>query len=181
MPGRTQVYGVRPDVLQPKLLQLDTRACIFELLLDLLGLVLRHAFLDRLGRTLDEVLGFLEAEAGNSPNLFNNVDLLGTYRRQDDVELGLFLGYRGFAATSTRGHHGHRRRGGNAPLLFKHFGQVGRLEHCQARKVVCNFLEICHYLILVRSTLVLGWSQTVSYTHLRAHETDSYLVCRLLL
>ena len=24
-------------------------------------------------------------------------------------------------------------------------------------------------------------STTVSYTHLRAHETDSYLVCRLLL
>ena len=23
--------------------------------------------------------------------------------------------------------------------------------------------------------------ETVSYTHLRAHETDSYLVCRLLL
>src|SRR5680860_1830738 len=25
------------------------------------------------------------------------------------------------------------------------------------------------------------WISTVSYTHLRAHETDSYLVCRLLL
>src|SRR5664279_6363612 len=25
------------------------------------------------------------------------------------------------------------------------------------------------------------WSEAVSYTHLRAHETDSYLVCRLLL
>src|SRR5680860_817921 len=25
------------------------------------------------------------------------------------------------------------------------------------------------------------WSYAVSYTHLRAHETDSYLVCRLLL
>src|SRR5664279_272874 len=25
------------------------------------------------------------------------------------------------------------------------------------------------------------WSLAVSYTHLRAHETDSYLVCRLLL
>ena len=25
------------------------------------------------------------------------------------------------------------------------------------------------------------YSMTVSYTHLRAHETDSYLVCRLLL
>src|SRR5665647_3354039 len=33
--------------------------------------------------------------------------------------------------------------------------------------------------------LVAAWawtcSWTVSYTHLRAHETDSYLVCRLLL
>ena len=27
----------------------------------------------------------------------------------------------------------------------------------------------------------LGGTATVSYTHLRAHETDSYLVCRLLL
>ena len=27
----------------------------------------------------------------------------------------------------------------------------------------------------------LGTSRAVSYTHLRAHETDSYLVCRLLL
>src|SRR5680860_1682252 len=26
-----------------------------------------------------------------------------------------------------------------------------------------------------------GRTKTVSYTHLRAHETDSYLVCRLLL
>ena len=28
---------------------------------------------------------------------------------------------------------------------------------------------------------VVGDDGTVSYTHLRAHETDSYLVCRLLL
>ena len=28
---------------------------------------------------------------------------------------------------------------------------------------------------------LLNVLQTVSYTHLRAHETDSYLVCRLLL
>src|SRR5680860_1386720 len=26
-----------------------------------------------------------------------------------------------------------------------------------------------------------AWDKAVSYTHLRAHETDSYLVCRLLL
>ena len=28
---------------------------------------------------------------------------------------------------------------------------------------------------------LISWPGTVSYTHLRAHETDSYLVCRLLL
>ena len=33
-------------------------------------------------------------------------------------------------------------------------------------------------------TALIGWFAAqvpVSYTHLRAHETDSYLVCRLLL
>ena len=32
-----------------------------------------------------------------------------------------------------------------------------------------------------RQTTPTKDSRTVSYTHLRAHETDSYLVCRLLL
>src|SRR5680860_1451529 len=31
------------------------------------------------------------------------------------------------------------------------------------------------------TTLIALWTWPVSYTHLRAHETDSYLVCRLLL
>src|SRR5665647_3699888 len=31
------------------------------------------------------------------------------------------------------------------------------------------------------SVCLVIWSTSVSYTHLRAHETDSYLVCRLLL
>src|SRR5665647_1703792 len=33
----------------------------------------------------------------------------------------------------------------------------------------------------IRQALAVGRITTVSYTHLRAHETDSYLVCRLLL
>ena len=35
--------------------------------------------------------------------------------------------------------------------------------------------------VLVIWTLSASGASTVSYTHLRAHETDSYLVCRLLL
>ena len=34
---------------------------------------------------------------------------------------------------------------------------------------------------IVRATAANGGIRPVSYTHLRAHETDSYLVCRLLL
>src|SRR5665647_1295261 len=43
----------------------------------------------------------------------------------------------------------------------------------------CNCLEkVCGACTMVINGKV---QQAVSYTHLRAHETDSYLVCRLLL
>ena len=35
--------------------------------------------------------------------------------------------------------------------------------------------------LTAEKAFALGCPATVSYTHLRAHETDSYLVCRLLL
>ena len=40
-----------------------------------------------------------------------------------------------------------------------------------------KFIGCC----LIAVSLRLHKPMTVSYTHLRAHETDSYLVCRLLL
>src|SRR5665647_958298 len=33
----------------------------------------------------------------------------------------------------------------------------------------------------IRDKIIMDAKEPVSYTHLRAHETDSYLVCRLLL
>ncbi len=44
-------------------------ARLLERRLDLLGLFLVHAFLDGLRRAFDEVLGFLQAEAGQSAGL----------------------------------------------------------------------------------------------------------------
>src|SRR6476659_3300100 len=44
-------------------LQLDGRALLLEFLLQLLGVVFAEAFLDGLGGGLDEVLGFLQAQA----------------------------------------------------------------------------------------------------------------------
>src|SRR5262249_44178882 len=81
-----------PGYISTRLFQLDRRACGFELLLDLLGFVLVHAFLDRLRRALDQVLGLLQAEAGDRTYLFDHVDLLGTCGGQNDVEFGLLLG-----------------------------------------------------------------------------------------
>jgi len=48
----------------------------------------------------------------------------------------------GFAGAC--GHHGHRSRGGNAPFLLKHFGELGRLKHGQAGKLVDDFLQVGH-------------------------------------
>src|SRR5680860_1727508 len=47
--------------------------------------------------------------------------------------------------------------------------------------VSLTFGTFPEFRLLGASTLLLPGLQPVSYTHLRAHETDSYLVCRLLL
>ena len=61
---RRQATGTRcAGRLPPRLLHFDGRALVLELLLELGSLVLGHAFLHGLAAGLDEVLGFLEAEA----------------------------------------------------------------------------------------------------------------------
>src|SRR5215469_130207 len=57
------------------LLYFDRRARFGELLLDILGLFLRDAFFHRLGRAVDQILGFLQAQAGDFTNRFDDVDL----------------------------------------------------------------------------------------------------------
>ena len=42
-------------------------------------------------------------------------------------------------------------------------------------------ISLIFWLFPTKSTKYCYWFRPVSYTHLRAHETDSYLVCRLLL
>src|ERR1700759_4419445 len=92
---------------QKPLLDLDLCACGFELLLDLLSLVLAGAFLDGLGRAFDEILGFFEAEVGDLTNGLDDLDLVRAAIREDDVELGFLFGRgcsSGGAATSTTSH-----------------------------------------------------------------------------
>src|SRR5882757_1914880 len=65
-----------------RLLEFDLRASLFELGLDLLGLVLRDTFLDGLRRAFDQVLGFLQPKAGQRADLLDDLDLLVAGSRQ---------------------------------------------------------------------------------------------------
>src|SRR6478672_6440891 len=125
---------------QLALLELDLGASLLELRLDLLGFVLVDAFLDRLGSTLDEVLGFLEAEAGDGADFLDDFDLLLAGGGEHDRELGLFLNRSGGSAATGGTGHRNRGSGGHAPLLFKQFCEFGSFEHGQAREVVNNLL-----------------------------------------
>src|SRR5579859_149345 len=72
------------------LLDLDLRAFAFKLCLDRVGFFLCNARLDRLRSALDEVLRFLEVEAGHDfAHDLDDVDLLLARGGEDDVELGL--------------------------------------------------------------------------------------------
>src|ERR1700719_358315 len=59
-----------------RLLNLNLGTDLFEGRLDLGGLVLVDAFLDCLGRALDQVLGLLEAEAGDGADFLDHLNLL---------------------------------------------------------------------------------------------------------
>ncbi len=61
------------DSRHASLFQLDLRACVFELLFQLFGFVLGHVRLYFFGRGLDEVFGFLEAEARDGPDFLDPV------------------------------------------------------------------------------------------------------------
>src|SRR5690348_15145184 len=60
------------------LLDLDLGADLFELLLDGRRFVLVYAFLDGLGSAIDEILGFLETQAGDFADRLDDVDLVAT-------------------------------------------------------------------------------------------------------
>src|SRR5260370_9142664 len=59
-----------------RLLQFDGGALRFELLFDLFGFLLVHAFLHGPGRGFHPALGFLQPQVGNRPDLLDDLNLL---------------------------------------------------------------------------------------------------------
>ena len=106
------------ESLKLRLLEFDLSAGSFELLLEVFSFSLGSAFLNSLGSAFDEVLGFLEAEAGDFANSLNHGDLVGTNVSENDVEFGLFFSGRGSSATSSRSNCHSGGSSGNAELFF---------------------------------------------------------------
>src|SRR5580692_5352477 len=106
--------------------------------------VLEH----RLRRAVDQILGLLEAEAGERPDLLDDLDLLVACGLENDVELVLLLGLFGSGAAARRGRTGHRDRGrgldveGVLELLY----ELRELEqrHLLERVEQCVVAELRH-------------------------------------
>ena len=52
------------------------------------------------------------------------------------------------AAAAAGRRHRDRRRGRDAPFLFEHLRQLGRLDDGQGRQIVDQFCQISHFLLL---------------------------------
>src|SRR5215831_10262974 len=92
---RPEAWDRRPETS----LHFHRRALLFQLGFDRRGLVLRHAALDRARRAVDEVLGFLQAQAGDLADHLDDLDLLAAGVLEQDVELGLLFHVRSARAT----------------------------------------------------------------------------------
>src|SRR5689334_22461796 len=107
------------------LLDLDLCSLLLQGSLDLLGLVARDAFLDGLGRSVDQILGLLETELGQLADHLDDRDLVRPDLGQDRAELGLLFGSRSTSAGTVTGGSSGRRgscsdgsSGGDAVAVF---------------------------------------------------------------
>ena len=82
--GRAKRGSIHPSTDRPTdvaLLERNRRAGVGELLLDLFGFRLAEAFLDHLGRALDQGLRLAETESGDLAHGLDHVDLVRARRR----------------------------------------------------------------------------------------------------
>src|SRR4026208_2482911 len=67
------------------LLNLDSRACVGQLLFDRLSFFLRNAFFHCLRRSFTEIFRFSQPERRNLAHALDHVDLVAAHSRQNDV------------------------------------------------------------------------------------------------
>src|ERR1700746_3403675 len=86
-----QPHSFAPLIWRDSLLDFDGSASFRELLPYILGFFLVDAFLDRLGSTVNQVLGLFQAEAGDFSHSLDYVDLVSANCGENDGEIQLLF------------------------------------------------------------------------------------------
>src|SRR3954452_1028834 len=145
----------RDDVaLSRELLQLDARAGLLELALELVRLVALDALLDGLRSLVDERLGLLQAQAGRRADDLDHLDLLVARAGEDAVarRADFLPGGAATAVAGGRGRGGDRRRR-DAELLLERLDALGQLEPRDALQLVDPLLGRSHVVPPVASVV----------------------------
>src|SRR5208282_5514469 len=128
------------------LCELHAAAGLFELLLEVCGLGFVHAFLDRLGCAIDQVLCLLEAKSRDLAHHLDNLDLLVARGLEHDRELVLLRRRRGRSGSGSRsGRNRNRCRGRHAEFLLEFLHQGSRIYQRKILQVVLHLIaaELC--------------------------------------
>src|SRR6266508_481456 len=132
--------GGSGEGLTPRaLLDLDGCPSLFELGLDLVGLLLGDALLDRIGRPVDQVLRLLETEARDRAHDLDHLNLLVARTGEHDVERGLLLFRSAVTACRRPGSRGDDRGGRgsrDAPLVLDLPLELDQFEHGHLAQLV---------------------------------------------
>src|SRR5699024_6726700 len=128
--------------LSSKLLELDGSASFFQLSLSSFSVVLACSFEDSLRCALNELLSFLQAQAGNDfANSLNNADLLCASVGQDNVELVLLFLSSSVCTWCSSSDSSYRSSSGYVEDLFEFINELRELDEG-------HFLERFNELVL---------------------------------
>src|SRR6266568_3255411 len=121
------------DDRHESLLHLDCCSLLFQFRAHSRGLVLGHAGLDITRRTVDEILRFLETQAGELTHDLDDLNLLRSRFLEYDLELGLLFNRGCWSCTgATRCRSGSANRRGrdrDVELALESLDELGQLEN----------------------------------------------------
>src|SRR6476646_1948771 len=136
------------------LFDFDLCTCGLDLFLDIIRLLLGHAFLDRFGRAFYERFRLRKAEPRNrAPYLFDHCNLVCAHFGQDHVKRGLFLGC--WSSSGRRSRAGSRRnrylrRGADTPFFLKLLDQSCNLQNRKVAELLYYLICICHFVFFLQ-------------------------------
>ena len=123
----------------------------FKLLFEAFGFVFGYTFFQGFGSTVNQFLGFFQAQAGQVFYQLNYGQLGTASGFQDNVKRCLLLGSLGSSRTATATTGGSSRRGGlNAVLVFKDTSEFVYFFNGEANKLLSEGFQICHFCRLVK-------------------------------